>query len=323
MIAWLAPTTPGQPGQPEVVLVGPDASNVSTVWPYVRWLLDATQFDPAFTLDPAGYAAIAGNGGDTVFSDYDNDAAMTIRFGDGVFGAVPTPGATFTLFYRAGVASLGNVAAGAINNVVTQGLGILGVTNPLPASGGAEAQTLESVRRLALRPFAVQYRAVIPTDYEGAAETLPWVQRAGTVFRWTGSWLTVFTTPNPLGSQQITLPRRTAMIELLNRYRMAGYESYVPDPNYVSLDLVIQICGQPTAFQGDVEAAVLTALGTGAGGFFNFNKFTFGQPLWLSALETAVQNAHRRRGRDLRSLSGPGPHRRLRAAPRRGDRRGR
>jgi hypothetical protein len=292
VIAWLAPATPGQPGQSEVVLVGPDASGEPTVWPYVRWLLDATQFDPAFTLDPAGYAAIAGNGGDTVFSDYDNDAAMTIRFGDGVFGAVPTPGTTFTLVYRAGVASLGNVAAGAINNVVSQGPGILRVTNPLPASGGAEAQTLESVRRLAPQAFrAVQYRAVIPADYEAAAETLPWVQRAGTVFRWTGSWLTVFTTPDPLGSEQITLPQRTALIELLNRYRMAGYESYVPDPNYVSLDLAIQICAQPTAFHGDVEAAVLTALGTGAGGFFNPNNFTFGQPLWLSSLETAVQNA--------------------------------
>ena len=40
------------------------------------------------------------------------------------------------------------------------------------------------------------YRAVVPADYEAAAETLPWVQRAGTAFRWTGSWLTVFTTPD-------------------------------------------------------------------------------------------------------------------------------
>jgi hypothetical protein len=36
---------------------------------------------------------------------------------------------------------------------------------------------------------------------------------------------------------------------------------------------------------------LLTALGSGTSGFFNPNNFTFGQSLWLSDLETAVQGA--------------------------------
>ena len=94
-----------------------------------------------------------------------------------------------------------------------------------------------------------------------------------------------------MNSQQVTLGQQTQLINLLNRYRMAGYESYVPPAQYVSLDLIVEICAQPTAFQGDVEAALLTALGTGAAGFFNPNNFTFGQTLWLSDLETAAQGA--------------------------------
>jgi hypothetical protein len=118
------------------------------------------------------------------------------------------------------------------------------------------------------------------------------VRRAGTVFRWTGSWLTVFTTPDPRGTEQVATERRTELINLLNRYRMAGYESYVPDPKYVSLDVVVGVCARPTAFRGDVEAAVLVALRSGPGGFFDPDNFTFGQPLRLSALEAAVQRAN-------------------------------
>jgi predicted phage baseplate assembly protein len=195
------------------------------------------------------------------------------------------------------------VAADAITRVdaTAAAAGVLAVTNPLPASGGSDAEPLETVRRLAPQAFrALQYRAVLPADYEAAAELLPWVQRAGTEFRWTGSWLTVFTTPDPLNSEQITVPQRTGLIDLLNRYRMAGYETYVPDPRYVSLDLSIDICAQPDAFRGDVKAGVIAALSATAGtpgscgtpGFFNPNNFTFGKPLERSALEAAIQRVY-------------------------------
>src|SRR4029453_5370615 len=124
-----------------------------------------------------------------------------------------------------------------------------------------------------------------------AAETLPWVQRAGTVFRWTGSWLTVFTTADPLQSEQITIGERTELINLLNRYRLAGYESYVPEARYVSLDLVIELCARPDAFRGVGEGGVLVALSSKGPGVFDPDHFTFGQSLERSDLEAAIQNA--------------------------------
>ena len=171
----------------------------------------------------------------------------------------------------------------------------MSVTNPLPASGGADPEPLARIQRLAPQAFrATSYRAVIPQDYSAAAETLPWVQRAGTVFRWTGSWLTVFTTPDPVGSEEITVAERTELIDLLNRYRMAGYEAYVPDPQYTSIDLSIDVCALPTAFRGDVLSAITAALSPagppgGPPGFFAPDNFTFGQPLERSTLEAAIQ----------------------------------
>ena len=136
--------------------------------------------------------------------------------------------------------------------------------NPFAATDGADAQSLTSVQRLAPQAFrAVKRRAVLAQDYADAAETLPWVKDAGATFRWTGSWLTTFTTAEPKATEQIPIAQRTQLIDLLNRYRMAG-QSYAPDPQYVSIDLIIENCAAPDAFAGNVEQAVLALLSPAA-----------------------------------------------------------
>jgi predicted phage baseplate assembly protein len=192
----------------------------------------------------------------------------------------------------------GNVAADTIRNFDPLTLpGIVSVTNPFPAADGTDAETNERVRRLAPQEFrARQFRSVTAADYERAAELLPWVSNAGTAFRWTGSWLTVFTTVDPKGTESISVAHHTELINLLNRYRLAGYESYTPAPRFASLDLKIKVCAQRDAFRGDVEAAILAVLGTqtsaAGGGFFSPDKFTFGTPLERSSLEAAIQSAY-------------------------------
>jgi len=126
---------------------------------------------------------------------------------------------------------------------------------------------------------------VIAHDYEDIAASQSWVRRANTSFRWTGSWLTVFTTPDPAGGAAVAPDERAALTDLLNRCRMAGYESYVPDPVYVSVDVLVQLCAQTGYFAADVEVAVRAALAA----FFAPDDFSFGQALERSALEAAVQ----------------------------------
>src|SRR6266853_2799914 len=281
-VAWLQPDDAASQPLPEIQMKQREATDSDPPWHFLLRLLDAEHFDNAFTLDAARFSRIGRNADSSTQFDYDGDAGDTIRFGDGAFGEIPADGTVFDVTYRVGGGAIGNVAADSITRIdpKTAAAGVTAVTNPLPASGGADAEPLERVRRLAPQAFrAVQFRAVRPEDYQSAAQTLPWVQRAGTVFRWTGSWLSVFTTADPLESEQITTDERTELIELLNRYRMAGYESYVPEARYVSLDLAIEVCARPDAFRGDVEGAVLEALSISAAGFFNPDNFTFGQSL--------------------------------------------
>ncbi|MBZ5510977.1 MAG: baseplate J/gp47 family protein [Acidobacteriia bacterium] len=300
-LVWLAQPGGNTPPLPEIHLtqLPEQISGQPTEWMWRRRLLEAGATDPAFTLDSARFSRIARNGDATVSYDYDDDTGATIRFGDGIFGKIPDPGAVFQVTYRAGMASAGNVATDSITRVdPAAGSLVFRVTNPFPATGGADRETDEQVRRLAPQAFrAKRFFAVRPQDYQDAAQTLAWVARAGTTFRWTGSWLTVFTTADPKAAEQLTVGQHTELINLLNRYRLAGYESYVPAPRFVSLDLLITVCAQSGAFRGDVEAAILAALSAsrlpdGTAGFFTPDNFTFGTPLEPSDLDAAIQKAY-------------------------------
>jgi hypothetical protein len=169
------------------------------------------------------------------------------------------------------------------------------VRNPFAVTDGADAETADHIRRMAPQAFqAVQYRAVLPGDYAAAAETLPWVDKAVTSFRWTGSWMTVFTSADPRGGQAADVTEQVALIELLNRRRLAGYESYAPAPQYLSIDLQIEVCVDDGWLDGDVEAGVLDRLGSStraddSTGFFFADRFSFGTPLYRSRLEAAIQ----------------------------------
>ena len=134
-----------------------------------------------------------------------------------------------------------------------------------------------------------------PADYVAAAQSLPWVQQAGTTFRWTGSWLTALTAADPAATEQPTLAELEALTELLDRRRLAGYESYVLPPALRldrPADHVVrqrQRTSPPTSRR---RCSARCGPGTSAGGavgFFDHSRWGFGQPLESSALLAAVQ----------------------------------
>jgi hypothetical protein len=283
---------------PEIALSTPDAIGNPTWWLWQRWLLGSAAADTVFTLTPERYSVVGSNGTTTWF-DYDGEGT-TIRFGDGTFGLTPAPGTVFTVTYLAGGGSVGNVPADTIVQVQpgqAQSAAVVSVTNPFAATGGADEETAQQIRDRAPQAFqANPLRVVRASDYVAAARSLPWVMQAGTAFRWTGSWLTVFTTADPVESEELTILELEQLSDLLNRRRLAGYESYVLAPSYASVDLQIALCAQPTAFAATVEAAVLAALRPGllpdgTRGFFDHENWSFGEPLESGALLAAIQRA--------------------------------
>ncbi|MFY9719130.1 MAG: putative baseplate assembly protein, partial [Candidatus Cybelea sp.] len=77
----------------------------------------------------------------------DDAQATIVTFGNGSFGArLPTGTANVKALYRYGMGSGGNVDAGQISQLVTHPLGAQGVVNPLPATGGADPDTVDRAR---------------------------------------------------------------------------------------------------------------------------------------------------------------------------------
>jgi Baseplate J-like protein len=303
-LTWLPPAVnAGEEIDPDIAKPSPEL-NVARRLPepqaftFATSLLDATATEFACTVDPAAWRVVGTDptGAPTQW-EYDGDGGDTLRFGDGTFGAQPAAGDVYDVQYRIGLGAAGNVAAGSITNVAPSATQYLTtVRNPFSVTNGADQETALHIQRMAPQAFrAVQYRAVLASDYQAAAETLPWVLQAGTSFRWTGSWLTVFTTADPRGTSSAIKAEQTGLIDLLNRRRLAGYESYAPPPIYVSIDLQITICVLSQFLNSDVEARVLQRLADaiapdGAQGFFYADSFTFGTPLYRSQLEVAIQS---------------------------------
>lgn len=296
-LGWLANADPTRSAAPEIILSRTQPA--PEAWKFATSLMGSLGTDPDFTVDPISWQVVARSGtGTPVNYDIAGDDGSTLRLGNNIFGASPAVSDVFTVQYRTGLGAAGNVAADSVSFVQASTPSLLVTArNPFAVTDAADQETAAHITRMAPQAFqAVQYRAVLAKDYEAAAETLPWVDKAGTCFRWTGSWMTVFTAADPHGGLAMSTDQEIQLVELLNRYRLAGYESYAPPPDYVSIDLLIEICVDAGWLDGDVEASVLAALSghgctSASAAFFFADNFTFGTPLYRSRLEAAIQNA--------------------------------
>ncbi len=227
--------------------------------------------------------------------DYAGPLGSTLRFGDGEFGAPPPRGTLFQLRYKTGGGVASNLGAGTLRHIDMSALSpTLQVTlsNPFALTNGRDAEDLDAVRRNAPEEWKVEtFRAVRPEDFTEAAERLDWVDRANTVSRWTGSWQSTFTTPDPANRSDLSAHRRAELDAWLDKFRLAGRDARVADTVYADLDLEITICTAADRERSDVARRVRRALSSGPGGFFDPNARSFGETLERARLEAAIHAA--------------------------------
>ncbi|WPB55021.1 putative baseplate assembly protein [Xylophilus sp. GOD-11R] len=226
----------------------------------------------------------------------ENRGRAVLRFGDGVNGRAPAEAETLVARLRVGNGVAGNVGAEAIAHVVAPWAGdVLRVRNPLPARGGVDGLSVQKARLDAPHAFRRQERAVTPADYAAVAERAPGVQRAVATRRWTGSWHTLFISVDRRGEAALPAAEESALLDFVERFRLAGHDVEIDAPSYVALDIGLHVCTLPGYFAADVERRLLRVfsagrLGGAAGdtGFFHADRFSFGQPVYLSSLVAAA-----------------------------------
>ncbi|MFF3244625.1 putative baseplate assembly protein [Streptomyces sp. NPDC002870] len=107
------------------------------------------------------------------------DGRTTVTFGDGVHGArLPTGQENVRARYRFGTGKAANVRADRITQAITRPLGVTAVTNPQPATGGADADGPGLTRRTIPLAVSALDRLVSVTDYEDFARSRAGIGRA-------------------------------------------------------------------------------------------------------------------------------------------------
>ncbi|MGW7404994.1 putative baseplate assembly protein [Streptomyces sp. NPDC054833] len=108
-----------------------------------------------------------------------SDGRTTVTFGDGVHGArLPSGHENVRARYRFGTGRAANVPADRITQPLTRPLGVTAVTNPRPATGGADADGPGLTRRTVPLAVSALDRLVSPVDYEDFARSRAGIGRA-------------------------------------------------------------------------------------------------------------------------------------------------
>jgi hypothetical protein len=107
---------------------------------------------------------------------FDSSYNVTIQFGDGVGGAIPSQGSQIGITYRVGGGSRGNIVSGAIvvqSGFIVPGFGVtvpITITNYTRGEFGYDGDGIEEIRRKLPAYNKVQDRAVTGEDYKILAE---------------------------------------------------------------------------------------------------------------------------------------------------------
>ena len=227
---------------------------------------------------------------DHEYTTLTDDAAQTsVIFGSGQHGArVPTGTANVKAVYRYGIGAAGNVDAQQISQLATQPGGVQLVINPLPASGGADADTASQAR--ANMPLAVMAldRLVSVEDYASFSRSYAGIGKASSAKLSNGRRQVVFVTI--AGAEDIPiLPTSDLYRNLLLSLQQFGdpHQPILVGVRKAKLLLIaagIQVL--PNYQFDDVEPIVRAALLS----TFSFDQRSLGQAAFLSEAISAMQS---------------------------------
>jgi predicted phage baseplate assembly protein len=214
-------------------------------WTYFPKLAAANFYDRAFTV--------------TV----DEDNYTYAVFGDGVSGIIPATGAPVFVTYRYGVGASGNVGIGAVRSFVSGGVlttKIASVTNTTAATGGTDAESVESMRNSIPRSLRTLERAVTLQDYAALTLHVAGVSKASASATVPTS-VVVYIAPSGGSAPSADL------IAACNAYfagppsrAMIGTSLSFVAPTYVPINITLSITVNAKHRRDIVQAAVATAI---------------------------------------------------------------
>lgn len=211
-----------------------------------------------------------------------------VIFGDGVEGAtLPSGSNNVRASYRVGLGIAGNVPAGAISTLVDRPTGVSGVTNPVAATGGQDAQDVEGIRTNAPQSVLTLGRAVSLLDYQNFAATFAGIGKATALWLPNGRYRGVFLTVAAADGSALPASSRTFanLQSALQAYGNPNVALFVNSYVETTFGLAADILYDPAYTRDDVQAAVMARLRT----TYSFANRTFGQGVTYDEISSLIQ----------------------------------
>jgi baseplate J-like protein len=218
-----------------------------------------------------------------------DDGTTTVQFGDGVNGTRPPTGTdNVRATYRKGIGRGGNLDAGKLSLLLTRPAGVRSVINPLPATGGADPENVDSIRRNAPLTIMTMDRIVSLQDYEDFARAFAGIEKA-LAMPWasSGRGRGVFITVAGPDGASID-PGSETYVNLLAAIRTGSaplvpleVQSYRKAYFEITATVMVRADYEIDAVVAAVEAALRSR--------FSFDARAFGQPVMLSEVMAAMQ----------------------------------
>ena len=228
---------------------------------------------------------------------YDDDYNATLVFGNNIAGVSPTNAASFTVLYRVGGGTRGNIAKDTINKTLNIPLTDtqVTITNTSKATGGANAETVEKAKKFAPLTFRRQDRLVTLLDYTVFANTF--VSPFGTVGKATAVTRKAYSSANTidiyilekasdLQLQKASPTFKKQLLEAINDKKMATDEVVIVDGLIRTLDLVttIRVDEEQRGNEEQIKAKVRNSILN----YMNVDNRDFGESLIISELNRKI-----------------------------------
>jgi predicted phage baseplate assembly protein len=199
--------------------------------------------------------------------------------GETQHGAIPPKGAALRMSrYRHGGGHTGNVDAETVTTLRSAIPGVASVTNPHPALGGVDPQSIDSARARSALEIRTRYRAVTAEDYEFlATEATPGVARARRVAD-DEPGVTLRILPRvDRADRRLTIEELTPDAELLNEIalyidarKLVGTPVRLLPMRFRAVSVVVNLQASPRAdvqrIERDVRRSLYTYLNPTIGG---------------------------------------------------------
>jgi len=218
-----------------------------------------------------------------------DNGSTTVIFGDGAAGALlPTGQNNITARYRVGIGAAGNLPAGSISVLQSRPPGLRTVNNPVPASGGADPETLDGAREHAPRTVLTIDRIVSLSDYEDFAAAFAGIGQAQAQSLLVGTQIIVQITVAGVegASVDVNTPLALSLSAAIDAARdplpVVNVSSYQPILFNITATILIDETDYVAAA---VHAQVVSTITT----YFAFDNRSLAQPVTAAEIVATIQ----------------------------------